>query len=137
MLYVYVCMNIYIYTYTYIYIHTYIHTHTHTLTHKHTHTHTHNHTYTQLVFYGFYNRDFVIQSVLDGTSDVAITIQPIYEDFLRKGRFKASDFMYVGPDYVVPGTRPMEEGMFLDHAVMPAAYLSATPCKCVYMYMWV
>jgi hypothetical protein len=109
----------YIHIYTYTYIHTYIHTCVHTYIH----------TCKQIAFYGVYNRETVIQSVLDGVSDVAMVSGAFFQQYLDQGTFRAVDFVYVGWNFLVSCTEPAEQNVYGKTMPRTGTFLTSMRCE--------
>jgi hypothetical protein len=83
----------------------------------------------QIVFYGLNRREAAIQSVLNGVSDVVMIAGQLFQEYIARGRFRAADFMYVGPESVVPATQPAADNIFTKKLPRPGTFLSSMPCE--------
>jgi hypothetical protein len=96
--------------------------------HTYTHTHTHKQKFTQVVFYGFYNLQDAVQSVLSGDSDLVMISASRLQALIDSDTFQIHDFMYVGPhSLVVPNGS--QTSMFTDTLLSLGTYMAAAPSK--------
>ena len=83
----------------------------------------------QLSFYGLSGREQVIQSVLDGTSDVGMAADWLFAAYVKQGKFNAQDFVFIGPNSVTPATEPYSSYVYTRKLPRPETYLASMPCK--------